>query len=177
MQGLDTGEKVIYIGAFSKSLAPSVRVSYAVLPERLLKVYREKLNFYICPVPAIEQKTLCRFMEDGHFERHLNRMRNIYRKKRETLVTAVRQLLPGVRILGANAGLHLLVEIENGMSEKELIGAARALGVRVYGLSRYLFDGKGPDVPAILLGYAAMKQCDIERAVGLLKSAWFPAAS
>ena len=175
LQGLDTGEKVIYIGAFSKSLSPSIRVSYAVLPENLTKAYREKLTFYICPVPAIEQKTLCRFINDGHFERHLNRMRNIYKKKRETLVTEISQNLPGVRIRGANAGLHLLLELQNGMSETELMEAAGNRGVKVYGLSEY-YTGKPPykKQPTLLLGYAAMKQDELSEAVRLLKKAWFP---
>ena len=68
LQGLDPCDKVIYIGAFSKSLAPSIRVSYVVLPDTLLANYHEKLTFYICPVPAIEQKTLFRFINEGHFE-------------------------------------------------------------------------------------------------------------
>ena len=174
LQGLDTGEKVIYIGAFSKSLAPSMRVSYIVLPEQLLAAYNEKLTFYICPVPAIEQKALFRFINEGHFERHLNKMRNIYKKKRETLVFAIQQYLPGVKIIGANAGLHLLLEIGNGMEEAKLIAAAHNQGVKVYGLSGY-YSGEHSLIkhPTILLGYATMRQNEIADAVRLLKNAWY----
>ncbi|MCX7614455.1 MAG: PLP-dependent aminotransferase family protein [Clostridiales bacterium] len=174
LQGLDAGEKVIYIGAFSKSLAPSIRISYAVLPDKLLESYRKRLSFYICPVPAIEQQVLCRFMDDGHFERHLNKMRNIYKKKREILVSAIRQHLPKVSIIGANAGLHLLIEVQNGMSEAELIVSAREASVKVYGLSQYCSSGQYINhKPTILLGYATMTQIEIAEAAKLLQKAWF----
>lgn len=174
LQGLDTGGKVIYIGAFSKSLTPAIRISYMVLPEQLLKVYNEKLTFYICPVPTIEQKTLHRFINEGHFERHLNKMRNIYKRKRETLVSEIRQLLPYAEILGANVGLHLILKIRNGMSEAELILAAREQGVNVYGLSQYYIGETVEAIqPLLLLGYANIKEDEIIEAVHLLRQAWF----
>ncbi len=88
LQGLDGQGKVIYLGAFSKSLSPALRISYMVLPEVLMEHYESDLSFYFCPVPLIEQKILHTFIERGHFERHLNRMRNLYRQKREILVTS-----------------------------------------------------------------------------------------
>lgn len=174
LQGMDAGEKVIYIGALSKSLTPAIRVSYMVLPEQLMKVYYSKLMFYICPVPTIEQKTLLRFIDEGYFERHLNRMRNIYKEKRETLVSAIHSLLPASEIKGANAGLHLILKINNGMSETDLIAAASTYSVRVYGYSQYFFDASTPgSVPSILLGFATMRTNEIAEAVELLQTAWF----
>jgi GntR family transcriptional regulator/MocR family aminotransferase len=173
MQGIDGGEKVIYIGAFSKSLTPAVRISYMVLPEPLINIYKEKLSFYICPVPVMDQKVLCQFINEGHFERHLNRMRNIYKGKREALVTAIRSLLPFAQIFGANAGLHLILKVNNGMSEEELITSARKNGIRVYGISQYYFDNAPANrQPLLLLGFAALKLSEITEAVGLLKEAW-----
>jgi len=174
MQGIDGGEKVIYIGAFSKSLTPAIRISYVVLPEQLMNTYKDKLSFYICPVPVMEQKALCQFINEGHFERHLNRMRNIYKEKRETVVTAIRSLLPSVQILGANAGLHLILKVDNGMSEEELILSAQKNGVKVYGISQYYFeDGFFDQQPSLLLGFATLRKNEILDAVSLLKSAWF----
>ncbi len=174
LQGLDHGGKVIYIGAFSKSLTPSIRISYMVLPEKLLEVYLQRMTFYICPVPVFEQKALFRFISLGHFERHLNRMRKVYKKKREVLANVIQKLMPGAEIIGANVGLHFLLRIRNGMNEDELIAAARRLGVKVYGLSQYAMgDGPAGQQPLILLGYAAMKEKDLETAAGLLKKAWF----
>ncbi len=173
LQGLDKARKVIYIGSFSKSLSPSVRVSYMVLPHELIKKYYEKLSFYICPVPAVEQKTLKRFIDEGYFERHMNKMRNIYKAKRAALVEAITRLLPDAQIQGANAGLHLLLKVNNAMNEEELVHAARQRDVKVYGISRYysaaVSDGLGP---LIMLGFATLRAEEIEHAVEILKEAW-----
>ncbi len=175
LQGLDTGEKTIYMGSFSKSLTPSLRISYMVLPELLLKAYNDRLNFYICPVPLIEQKVLYRFISGGYFERHLNRMRNIYRKKREVLVSAIRKLLPRGEIAGANAGLHIVLRMKNGMDEEALVKAAERKGVRVYGLSKfYAGDARlrGCDRSSLLLGFASLKTDEIYKAVSLLQEVY-----
>ena len=175
LQGLDRQGRVIYIGAFSKSLSPALRISYMVLPEKLLRRYDEKLTFYICPVPTVEQKTLQRFMEEGHFERHLNRMRNLYKQKRETVVAAIHEILPDAEVEGASAGLHLTLRIHNGMTEQELIQSAREHQVKVYGLSRYysvLPASKRGNT--LLLGFATLKIDEIPDAVSRLREAWYP---
>lgn len=174
LQELDSNEKVIYMGSLSKSLSPTLRVSYMVLPPHLVKRYKEKLSYILCPVPIMEQKVLCRFIEEGYFERHLNKMRNIYKKKREALVKAITDLDCGIEILGADAGLHLLLNVPNNMSEEMLINAAMAKGVRVYGSSKYYFEkSEVPNNPAILLGYATMTEEQIIASVSLLYEAWF----
>lgn len=173
LQGLDTGEKVIYMGAFSKSLTPAMRVSYMVLPLRLLKTYREKLGFYLCPVPVIEQKVLHRFIREGYFERHLNRMRNLYKAKREALVKVIGQLLPDAQIAGAQAGLHLILKPNSAMTEAQLIAAAAKQGVKIYGYSQYFFDLPPANLePSLLLGFATLTTDGIIEAVGLMKKAW-----
>ncbi len=173
LQGLDKAQKVIYIGSFSKSLSPSVRISYMVLPHELIKRYYEKLSFYICPVPVMEQKTLKRFIDEGYFERHMNKMRNIYKAKRGVLVDSLTRLMPDVQIQGANAGLHLLLKVNNGMSEEELVHTAQQKGIKVYGISRYysaaVSDGRSP---LIMLGFATLKSQEVEPAVEALRQAW-----
>lgn len=173
LQGLSSNGKVIYMGSLSKSLSPTIRVSYMVLPPNLMKKYREMLSYLICPVPIIEQKVLCRFITDGYFERHLNKMRNIYKKKRETLVKALQNLNCGIEILGADAGLHLLLRIPNHMTEDELISTALKIGVKVYGISKYYYDKSYPDSPpSIIIGYAVLTEAEIKRAVQLLYDVW-----
>ncbi|HWT27716.1 MAG TPA: PLP-dependent aminotransferase family protein [Mobilitalea sp.] len=174
LQGLDMNEKVIFMGSLSKSLSPTIRVSYMVLPPHLIKKYNEQLSFILCPVPVIDQKVLCRFIEDGYFERHLNRMRSIYKKKREILVKAIYDLKCGIDIIGADAGLHLLLSVPNGIPEEELIASALRNGVKVYGVSKYYFDKCCYTLhPRILLGYAALTEEEITQAVKLLHQAWF----
>jgi len=173
LQGLDTNEKVIYMGTFSKSLSPAVRVSYMVLPPHLIKQYKEQLSFIICPVPIINQKLLYQFIHKGYFERHLNKMRNIYKKKRELLVKKLINLNCGIEIFGADAGLHLLVTINNGMTEEQLVSCALHRGIKVYGLSNYYFDKNHTDsTPKLLLGYATMTEPQICDAIEALYEAW-----
>ncbi|HKM00383.1 MAG TPA: PLP-dependent aminotransferase family protein [Mobilitalea sp.] len=174
LQGLDTSGKVIYMGSLSKSLAPTIRVSYMVLPPQLMLEYKEKLSYLLCPVPTIDQKVLYLFIQRGYFERHLNKMRNIYRKKRETLVKAVLELDCGIRILGADAGLHLLLEVPGLKTEEELISSALMYGVRVYSISKYYFkNNKIGSQSTIVIGYAGVTEEDIVKAVKLLYNAWF----
>jgi GntR family transcriptional regulator/MocR family aminotransferase len=174
LQGLDMNDKVIYIGSFSKSLSSTIRVSYMVLPSELMKSYTARFSYILCPVPIFEQKVLYRFIDEGYFERHLNRMRNIYKKKREALVKALTEMNHDIEILGAEAGLHLLIRVPNRMTEEQLIRSALGLGVRVYGISGYYTGKKPADAsPALMLGYAMMTEADIHAAVKLLQQAWF----
>lgn len=174
LHGLDSNEKVIYMSAFSKSLSPAIRVSYMVLPVHLIKKYIEKLSFIICPVPIIEQKVLFRFIREGYFERHLNKMRNIYKRKREILARNIEELNCGMEVLGAEAGLHLLLIVNNGMTENQLVSAALQHGIKVYGISKYYFDKKYiGKLPTILIGYATMTESEISKAVRMLYKAWF----
>ena len=173
LQGLDETGHVIYMGTFSKALAPSMRISYMVLPSILLKEYRCKLSFYRCPVSLMEQKALNRFIREGYFERHLNKMRVLYRKKREFFVSSLSRQLPAAAIVGANAGLHLLLQPKNGMTERQLIDSARKQGVRVYGLSQYATGPlTTPAHPTLLLGFAALKTEEIADGVDRLATSW-----
>ncbi len=178
LQGLDTKEKVIYMGSLSKSVSPALRVSYMVLPPHLMKRYHERLSYILCPVPVIEQKVLCRFIENGYFERHLNKMRTVYKRKRDSLVKAVTGLSRGIEIQGADAGLHLILRVPNSMPEGELVDSALSCGVKTYGISKYYSDRSSLDPrAALLIGYAAMSEEDIAAAVRLLDQAWFPGDS
>ncbi len=173
LQGLDQSGSVIYLGSFSKSLFPSLRISYLVLPEPLMEVYDRDLSFYMCPVPLLQQRTLARFLSAGHFSRHLNRMRNIYKEKREVLVRSLLSAFPSLEIEGAAAGGHIVIRVHNGMGENELERRAEEAGIRVYGLSRFYSRQPEPsEAPPILLGYASLSLQEIDEAVTLLRDLW-----
>lgn len=97
LQATDEHGRVIYIGSFSKAIAPAIRVSFMVLPEVLLEKYRRELFFYSCTVSRIDQSILNEFIRDGYFERHLNRMRKIYRAKHELLLEELRPFRKSLR--------------------------------------------------------------------------------
>lgn len=173
LQGYDGKGKVIYVGTFSKSIAPAIRMSYLVLPERLCSVYEERCGFINSTVSKVDQLILERFIEGGYYERHLNKMRALYKSRHDTLLAALKEWDADFRISGENAGVHLLLHFNDGRSEEELIGLAAAKGVKVYGLSEYYVERRNERPEAvILLGYANMDEGKIAEAVRLLKEAW-----
>lgn len=174
LQASDRLGKVIYIGTFSKSIAPAIRIGYMVLPVPLLKVYEEKCSFYSTTVSGIDQRILNEFIEKGHFERHLNRMRKIYRDKHDLLLGELKGMEEQFRILGANAGLHLLLQDERGRSEEVLVRQAAEAGVKVYGLSEFCMENIPPywNGNMVILGYASLSREQIREGVGLLKQVW-----
>lgn len=172
LQGNDRNGKVIYLGTFSRSIAPAIRVSYMVLPEELLEVYQEKCMFMSCTVPKVDQHIVSRFMEQGRFERHLNRMRAQYKSRRDTLLTHLKPLLSKCTIRGEHAGVHVLLTFHDGRSEKDLIESAAMHDIKVYGLSGYDMENGRCEQATILLGYANMKEEDIIEATKILCEIW-----
>lgn len=172
LQGFDKNGKVIYLGTFSRSIAPAIRVSYMVLPEKLLDIYQEKCEFMSCTVPKIDQMILHKFMEQGYFERHLNKMRGIYKNRHDMLLSHLKPLMPHCRITGEHAGVHFLLHFANGQKEEEMVSLAAAQNIRVYGLSQYGTGRNQKAVTTILLGYANMKETDIIEATEILCKIW-----
>ena len=116
LKSIDVNDKVIYIGSFSKSISPSFRVSFMVLPFDLVEKYNKIFKFFICPVSIMVQKMLTAFIETGEFEKHLNRMRKIYSKKRQLLIDMLSER-KDITIRGADAGLHVVLEYPKNYSE------------------------------------------------------------
>ena len=173
LQGMDTAGRVIYIGTFSKSIAPAIRVGYLALPEKLLGVYREKAGFYASTVSRIDQNILYQFMIQGHYERHLNRMRAVYKTKHDGLLAGLRGLEDIFEIRGEHAGLHVLLTHKRGMEEDELVKLAAEAGVKVYGFSGALI---GPDpgmfASTVLLGYGRLSLEEIREGTKRLNAVW-----
>ncbi|MCD8119044.1 MAG: PLP-dependent aminotransferase family protein [Lachnospiraceae bacterium] len=139
MAGIDRHDRVIYMNTFSRSLTPSIRISYMVLPESLTERFREQLGFYSCTVSNFEQMTLAAFLSEGYFEKHINRLRNYYREKRDYLIEELLDDFPKgtVRIEKEEAGLHFLLHLETKLSDAELKARALEEGIRVSCLSDY----------------------------------------
>lgn len=139
LQSIDRGGRVVYMNTFSRSLAPSLRISYMVLPLPLLERYQRRLGFYSSTVPAIEQYTLARFLDEGRFDAHINRMRNFYRGRRDQVIEVVRHsaLSQRSQVLGEEAGLHFLLRVETHREDRELAARAEEAGVRLSFLSDF----------------------------------------
>lgn len=180
LQATDEHGKVIYIGSFSKAIAPAIRISFMVLPETLLEKYLQDLFFYSCTVSRIDQSILNEFIRDGYFERHLNRMRKIYRAKHELLLEELRPFRKKFTVTGENAGLHLLLTAREDMTEEQMVRSAAEVGVRVYGLSESMaetsmrgYEGRSKPVSAtVLIGFGALKAEQIQEGVRRLRGAW-----
>lgn len=173
LQGMDQGGRVIYMGTFSKSIAPAIRVGFMVLPMQLLEIYREKAGFYASTVSRIDQTILYQFIEQGFYERHLNRMRGIYKNKHDVLLAGLKPLENRFDIRGEYAGLHVLLTHRKGAQEEALVAAAAKAGVRVYGISDAFIDPEENVFPStVMLGYANLNERDIELGTRLLNEAW-----
>lgn len=173
LQSIDPLDRVIYLGTFSRSVAPALRISYMVLPQELLSLYREQYAGYASTVSGFEQAVLREFMTSGRFETHVNRMRSYYRARRRTLVEALSPLSDAMDILGAPAGHHLTLRFHGTMDEFRLIQAAKEAGVRVYPVSPY-FIGPVPEFyrSTVLLGFGGLTDDEISQGAGLLLDAW-----
>ena len=153
LQSIDHEEKVIYLGTFSKSIAPSLRISYMVLPQHLLKNYQSYCGFYSTTVSKIQQEVLCGFIRGGYFGRHLNKMRGIYKNKHDFLVSELKKRPWVENIAGDNAGLHVLVQVDTQMSEEELCERAAEQGIHLMGISEHYIHKPPVSKPMLLLGY------------------------
>lgn len=171
LQGFDVRGKVVYLGTFSRSIAPSIRISYMVLPQKLMEFYRERGRIFSSTVSRVDQMLISRFLSEGYYERHLNRMRAVYKSRHDVLLEELGSLSGICRVSGENAGVHLLLRFTNGMSEAEAVERAKEAGVRVYGLSDSCIEHE-PEEPTVILGYANMEEEKIRRAVGRLREAW-----
>lgn len=169
LQGLCPDGNIIYAGTFSKVLSPALRLSYLVLPQSLLKAYRRQFRDYFCTVSLLEQRTLARFIALGHWERHVRRMRTVYKKKHDLLVRALdRQLGARVQLSGQGAGLHLVAELTlPAPGEAQLVERARLKGIRLLPFSDFYHAGR-PERTTLLLGFGGMAAKEIEPAVELL---------
>ena len=167
LQSIDVNEKVIYINTFSKSIAPSIRISFMVLPEHLMNKYREDFHFYSCTVPSFEQFTLAKFIANGYFERHINRMRHYYKRQRDSVIHLLKcsPLRDRITILEEDSGLHFLMKIQTNMSDEAIVKAANKQGIRLSCLSNYFYDPSRQEDGVIIVNYSGIDYDKTEEAM------------
>ena len=139
---IDESEKVIYMNTFSKSLTPTIRISYMVLPVHLANLFYESLSFYACTVSNFEQFILADFIKNGYFEKHINRMRLFYARKRRALIDAVKnsRLKDISEIMESDSGLHFLLKIDTEKTDADFSAQLQEKGIHVEFLSEFYHD-------------------------------------
>ena len=170
LQSIDHEEKVIYLGTFSKSIAPSLRISYMVLPLHLLKKYQESCSFYSTTVSKIQQEVLREFIRGGYFGRHLNKMRGIYKNKHDFLVGELKKKNWVENIAGDNAGLHVLVQVNTTLTEEEICKKVAECGIRLMGIREHYIHTPPEGRPVLLLGYGKPDEQEIQKGLEVLES-------
>lgn len=170
LQGLGGQENVIYIGTFSRSLAPSMRIAYMVLPPRLMDKWRALFRQGGDTVSRFEQQTLARFIAGGHYARHLRRAGSAYTRRCQMLCDAIRAALPEAAIRGADAGLHFLISYPP-LTADDMAARAQKKGLRLHTLQEYCHLAH-PLPSTVLMGFAGLKDADVPAVATALKEAW-----
>lgn len=167
LQSIDVLEKVIYINTFTKTLSSTVRISYMVLPKHLVNEFYSKLSFYSCTVSNFEQYTLARFIEQGYFEKHINRMRNYYHAKRDLLLSCIKEspLSSYVTISEEDAGLHFLMKIKTNLNDEDFCMRAHQNGVKLSSLSQYYINPSPETFHTFIINYSSLDEDVIREAI------------
>lgn len=170
LQSIDVMEKVIYMNTFTKSLASTIRISYMVLPKHLLDKFYSKLGFYSCTVSNFEQYALAKFIKDGYFEKHINRMRNFYRNQRDLILECIKKspLSSSVIIKEENSGLHFLMQLNTSISDDTIIHRAEQEGLRISCLSQYYHNNTYSAAHTVIINYSGIEPNKVQEAIDRL---------
>lgn len=170
----DATGRIIYLNTFSKTLVPSIRISYMVLPDELLDLYHEQLSFYSCTVSSFEQLALAEFMRGGHFERHIHRLRRHFAHQRQRILDALaRSPLAGVsRVRPSEVGTHLLLEVDTNLPDAQVKRNATKLGMNVAMLTDYCSRPSAFSIHQAVINYAGIDAAYMPRAATILAQAF-----
>ena len=166
---MDNNERVIYLNTFTKSISPTLRISYMVLPENLVQEFRNKLGFYSCTVSSIEQLTLASFISGGWFEKHLIRMKNYYKNLRNLLINELNksQLKSIMTITEKDAGLHFLIQIDSEMNDADISKILYDSKIKISFLSEYFYN-TNTNNGTMVINYSGLKKNQITQLVEIL---------
>lgn len=164
LQGLDRDGRVIYIGTFSRTIFSALRIGYVVAPKRLVSAFAAAKWLCDRHTPALEQQALAEFISSGMYERHLRRVRRRNAARRQALLESVHKNLGDrAELTGDGAGAHVVLWPKRRVTEEQVIAAAAARGVGVYGISPYFL--KKPERTGILVGYSRMREREIREGI------------
>jgi GntR family transcriptional regulator/MocR family aminotransferase len=176
LQSLDSYERVIYIGTFSKALTPALRMNYMVLPPKLIERLSNMPHEVVYAPSRVEQWAMQTFIEQGHWYRHIRKVRNLYRKRHDYLIALIQDHLgKHVEITGQNAGLHIQLAVNKRQTSEHLVASAAEAGVKVYDFRKMWMEMNQHPLkhPKLYLGFAGLSPADMEIGIRLLQKAWF----
>ncbi|MBO0838143.1 MAG: PLP-dependent aminotransferase family protein, partial [Actinobacteria bacterium] len=168
LQGLDP-DRVAYLGTASKTLAPALRLAWLVLPPGLAEEAERVKHLLDSGSPPLDQRALARFLAGGDYDRHIRRMRLVYRRRRDALLQAVAKHLPGLAVEGVAAGIHILLRLPAGQDDGAVAAVAEEQGVRVAPLSRYSISRSSG--PGLVIGYGRVTELALDGALEMLARA------
>ena len=173
LQSIDMSGKVIYMNTFSKSLASTIRISYMVLPEQLAAEFYKKLSFYSCTVSTFEQYTLSQFIKQGYFEKHINRMRLHYGRKRASVMEILHTYLSEnqCKIIENDSGLHFILQFNTSLSDSEIKQFFQKYNAKITSITDYDINGSKTDSHQFILNYSNM---DTQKLKNILSKIDFP---
>ncbi len=166
---IDACEKVIYMNTFSKTLTPTIRISYMVLPMHLANLFYKKMFMYSCTVSNFEQYALAKFISEGHFEKHINRMRLYYRRKRRNIIDIIKK--SGCCEIAENdAGLHFIIKIDTKFSDDEVKKKLDEKGIKIQAVSDYYQKKTDDKQHYFIINYSNLDEKKVEKAMVYMKS-------
>lgn len=168
---IDNSEKVIYMNTFSKSLSPTIRISYMVLPVHLVNRFYQTLSFYSCTVSNFEQYTLAAFIQQGYFEKHINRMRLYYKKKRQRMIEKIQgsSLARCCEIMDNDSGLHFLMKLDTEYSDREIEERLEACGLKIRALSDYYFTADNIRKSMFIINYSNLDEDKFNKGIEIIE--------
>jgi GntR family transcriptional regulator/MocR family aminotransferase len=169
LQGLDP-ERVFALGSVSKTIAPAIRIGWVLAPPRFVEVLTEEKQLSSRGAPGLDQEALALLVESGRFDRHLRRVRDLYRARRDALAKEVATVFGPHRLQGLAAGCHAVLLLPVEADEDAVVEAARSLGVRVTGLDSYRLT-HAPAPPALLLAFGNLSENQLVRGVHAIAEA------
>jgi GntR family transcriptional regulator/MocR family aminotransferase len=169
LQSMDGDGRVVYLGSFSECLSPGLRIGYMVLPQRLSeKLQTARIN---CAVSVPAQLALASFILEGHMERHVAKVRTLYRRRRETLLELFKSVLPCVDPEDDGAGLFLRLRVRIAGYENRCLNLAKDAGVLLTGISQF-YENPDDRVIRVLFGFGGLPGEALRPAVERLRKAW-----
>lgn len=168
---IDQLQRVIYFGTFSKTLMPSLRISYMILPKALVGEFNSYYSEQKTTVSKIDQLVIADFMQSGSYTKHIAKMRTLYRKKRQTLIESINSILgPEYEILGDAAGLHIVLKLPDWLNEEQAVQLAKEAKIAIDPISTSYQRSAISNF--VMIGYGAIQMDRIEEAISILSNQW-----